>query len=94
MGRNVERRAQASAKLFVIGPERERITILRAGSGIDQVELTGFGIIVEFLENPGFNLSPAVGEGDPVEVALNAEGATGAVDALFEAGGGGGVCSV
>ena len=59
------------AQSFVVGPQRERIAVLLRRGRIDQIERAVLRVVVEFLQNPGFDLRAAVGEGDAVEIVLN-----------------------
>ncbi len=68
---HVERGVEAVAQSFVVGPERERVAEFLSGGGVDQFERAVLGVVVEFLEDPGFDLGTAVGEGDFVEIVFD-----------------------
>ena len=56
---------------LVVGPERERVAVFFGRSGIDEVEWAVLRVVVELLQDPGFDLRAAVGEGDAVEIVLD-----------------------
>jgi hypothetical protein len=68
--RDVERSGELLGKRGVVGIERERTSVERRASGVDQVErLTG--VVLVLLEDPGGDLRAAVGEGDAIELVLD-----------------------
>ncbi len=60
-----------SRRRRVVGPQRKRIAILRRGGRVDQVERPALGVVIEFLEDPRFYLTAAIGEGDAVQIVLD-----------------------
>src|SRR5262249_9358763 len=48
-GAYVQSRVQFSPQLFVVRPQRERVTILSGGRRVDQIQRTSLGVIIEFL---------------------------------------------
>ena len=56
---------------FVVGPKRERVAEFLSGGGVDEFELAVLGVVIEFFEDPGFDLRATVGEGDFVKVVLD-----------------------
>ena len=70
-GSHVEHAVELVAQGLVVGPERERVTILRGGSGIDEVERAVLGVVIELFQDPRLDLSAAVGEGDAIKIVLD-----------------------
>src|SRR5271166_6350992 len=68
---HVERSAEAVAQGFVVSPERKRVAEFLSGGGVDQFERAILGVVVELLQDPGFDLGAPVGEGDFVEIVLD-----------------------
>ena len=68
---DVERGIQLVAQALVVGPQRQRVSVLLGRAAIHQFERAVLLVVVELLQNPGLHLAAAVGEGDAVEIVLN-----------------------
>ncbi len=67
---HIQRGVHLVTQLRVVGPQRQRISILLRGFSVYQLELAVF-VVGIFLEHPGFDAGSAIGEDDAVDVVLN-----------------------
>ncbi len=68
---HVERGVETVAHSLVVSPERKWVAEFLRGGGVDEIEQAVLRVIVKLLEDPGFDLGAAVGEGDFVEIVLD-----------------------
>src|SRR4029077_18716612 len=69
--RKIQHRVQLAAQGFIVGPQRQRVSVFLRGDGVNQLERTVLLVIVKLFQNPGFHLCATVGKGDAVEVVVD-----------------------
>jgi hypothetical protein len=69
-GRDVEGIGEGLGEGGVVGVKREGVAVKLGGAGVDEIERVA-GIVGELFENPGGDLSAAVGEGDAIEFIVD-----------------------